>query len=301
MRIRVDRGTKDGVDVGIIGYLRYQTAAILEGTVDVASEASSEMQTWYVATVEPGDVVIFNVGGLPVDEVLDYSDTISSQAPSAPSTTKDQPSGQSEKSELADFVTRLYRAYKGGQWQRMGELASDPARASDCFDYLVASAELVAGMDSVKDAVFAWSEGDSVDAGQIVKIAVSILASSQGKTQPESADLSVAQKESCFGVWKTLYVIAVETVGRPGESIQTDKIEMIVDKLESALEISSLVHDPVRLMWSTIGRAWLEERTGNHANAQRLLELAASVAEVEVGELPWPPIAESGVKVPLEE
>jgi len=206
---------------------------------------------------------------------------------------------QPQQKEFIVFMTKFYPAYKANNWSEMVNLAKDGKRNSEYSQLLIDLADFFA-RPGLKDGQSDWSGDDLLNSQDHVRIALSLLASEQGKRDQREAELSDQQKKKIFKVWLTLYRTALNGIGTADERPPSDTREPR-DKLESALQIARLVREPARETLAIVGKAWLAERTGDSEKAVELKKEAARLGQVDVDYLPWPPISAAGIIAPSED
>jgi hypothetical protein len=289
MLVVVDKGTNDGISVGTAAYIRLHKAAMASFEVSEVSDETSTVRGWQYDTVRPGDTIIFNIARLSDDELLNISDRLSGSSSSG-AAGHAQPSPSQD--EFVGFMSRFYVVYGASNWPEMRSLAGDPGRASDCFGKLVGAAESIA-KPGLESATTDWSHGDSLAPDDLVRIALSVVAASQGKQDPGNANLTLAQRKAVIDVWGELYGTALREVGGPGAALPTDTTEP-KDKLERSSRVAQAIGEPALEALSINGQAWLAERVGDTALAGRLRKRASTLGKGYVSQLPWPPVDESG-------
>lgn len=202
---------------------------------------------------------------------------------------------------FTDFMAKFLHSSRVADRDQMVTLARSNPSLEAHFATLMKSAEILAG-PGLRDSTFDWSGSEHLGARQLVSLALSMLSSNEGLITPADAApyLSAAQLRSVYKVWLVLYQTALTQIGTSEAARPVDVAEP-QQKLDSALEIATLVQEPARETMSLVAKAWLAERTGDLQAATKLKKEAAQVAGMEPGDLPWPPIRREGIVTPSEQ
>jgi len=235
---------------------------------------------------------------VPIDSEASAGERATPPPPSAPAAPSRSPNPPSiginaagppvkrfGKADFQAFQQEFLSLWRTGQWSLMMALAREARDPGDYFSRFIQAAEAASSRGVQQLGFNSHDSQVLLDSADLVNLGLSLLAAAQGRTDPRAAQLTSAQQQQVFGVWKSLYEISLVCIGdaddaRPGTAEPRDKLKQCHDTAD-------LLGKPRLAGFCFAGEAWLAARTGDISRSADLRRRAEEI----LGEgMWWPPI-----------
>ena len=244
---------------------------------------------------------------VPMDSEASVSERVAPLPPSAPAAPSpspyppfigvndnEPPVKRFGEAEFPAFQQEFHSLWRTGKWPLMVALVREVRDPGDYFSRFIQVAD-VASHPGIQDLSFTLQDRQRqvvlLSSTDLMNLGLSLLAASQGRTDPRAAQLTSVQQKQVFAVWKSLFNVSLLGIGAADDA-RPDTTEPR-DKLKQCHEIADLLGTPQLAGFCFAGEAWLAEREGDIARSADLRRRAEEI----LGEgMPWPPITKKATR-----